>query len=301
LSIDLIIKNFHENRNFGEIDSKEILNFSADGSKTVWKIRIKSWGEHYGCYLLLDDVSSNDDRPVETAFKFSLIDSQGKEVNVKSDTFYFEKRNQSGFDQFISKDYLNVLGDQVICNNSLSIRCEFKLINSNGDLETFHSNYEKLQKESLKRIKKFESLELDYDKNKKELLLKKVELKSAESIIEQLRSRELDPLKSILEETERKLSEAEKSWDEERLDLNTKIQFLTKEFEERSRELDEYHEKFHNLFKDQESLKVELELVRAMTESIDMNCTEPQVSSSVEVEGLEDLNQDWEKLDYDYY
>lgn len=301
MSIDLIIKDYYNNPHIGEIESKPISNYTADGSnsKTVWKIRIKSWDEYYSCYLLLDDISSNDDRPVEASFKFSLIDSQGKDIHAKSDSYFFEKNNSFGFDQFIHKDYLNVLGSQVIIDNSVTIRCEIRLLNSNGDLEMLHSDFEKIQLESTKRAKKIESLELDYDKNKQELLLKKVELKCAEAEMSQLRHDELEPLKILLNETEKKLAYAEKSWGEERAELNNKIDFLTKEFEEKSKELDEFHEKFDNLMKDHEALKIELELVRAMTESIDVNVSnhhQQQQNSSIE-----DIKEDWEKIDYEYY
>lgn len=74
----------------------------------------------------MEDIS-NMDTKIAIIYKIYIIDNEGKDANIKTGSNIFNKGDVHGFENFIYKNYLRTLGNQLMPDGNLTVRCDVRV------------------------------------------------------------------------------------------------------------------------------------------------------------------------------
>jgi hypothetical protein len=125
----LLIKNFTEKLGCSgkRIDSKNIVNYGLDGTKSKWCLSLYPKGRRFedegyvSLYLCLNHMEK---RKLDVKYKFGIINENDEEVQSVEKLATFKKTTGCGLGQFIKRDELFADRKILLPKDVLTVFCE---------------------------------------------------------------------------------------------------------------------------------------------------------------------------------
>lgn len=180
-----------------------------------------------------------------------------------------------------------------------------RFIDGNGDNEIFHRHFEKMKEEVNFQGNRADLLEEELAETKNTLSKSQAELVTARETINKLQTIQLKNLEVELQNVKERHMNNKIEMENKIAVLSEELKQITKGFQEKCQEMEEQRLNYEHTLKDFDQVKIELELVKAVTESLESNSsgqssdTDTKANEEEESKNQSEL-KDWEKLDYDY-